>query len=108
MSACSASQLMRHSDSDMRSDSPQLDAAQAPTSLQPHGTSSVELTAAEAAQAAQAAHEPSLLNPGPVALLGTDSIRGGSNRRATSARMALNPHWASVKRAASAPRRSRL
>ena len=36
------------------------------------------------------------------------SSTSGSSRCATSARIALNPHWASVNRAASVPRSSRL
>lgn len=36
------------------------------------------------------------------------SSTSGSNPRATSARIALNPHWASENRAASVPRRMRL
>ena len=36
------------------------------------------------------------------------SSTSGSSRRATSARMALKPHWASENRAASVPRRIRL
>lgn len=37
-----------------------------------------------------------------------ESSTNGSSRWATSRRMALNPHWASVKRAAREERKSRL